>query len=101
MLNCNALTAETSADVLESSEAGMVHQKYLQLRHGLFIGFSLGLEKGCNCGKESSLWPSTIPRTALKCSLPGDKCLHPSGNLTVHHFVNYTHQHKVKEGKEY
>ena len=101
MLNCNVVIAETSDDVLECSKAGMVHQKYLQLRHGLFIGFRPDLEKGCNCRKESSLWPTAIPRAALMYSLPGDECLHPSGNLAVYHHVNYTHQHKVKEAKEY
>lgn len=65
MLNCNTVTAETSANLIGSSEAGMVHQKYLQWNHGLVIGYRLDLGKGCNFGKDSSLQPGAIPKEAL------------------------------------
>lgn len=65
MLNCNAVTAETSANLMGSFEVGLIHQKHLQLKHGLVIGFRLDLGKGCNLKKDSALWPSAIPKEAL------------------------------------
>lgn len=76
ILNCNTVTAETSANLIGSSEAGMVHQKYLQWNHGLVIGYRLDLGKGFNFEKDSSLQPGAIPKEALSNTptlIPGEQ----------------------------
>lgn len=65
MLNCNAVTTETSAHLMGNSEARTVHQSDLHLKRGLVIGYRLDLGQGCNFGKDSSLWPRAIPRESL------------------------------------
>lgn len=104
MLNYNAVTAETSANLMGSCEVGLIHQKHLQLKHGLVIGFRLDLGKGCNLRKDSSLWPSAIPKEALNSKeLSGAREPGSSSQweCAVHHGRTYTHQHKVKEAKKH
>lgn len=103
MLNCNAVTAETSANLTGSYEVGLIHQKHLQLKHGLVIGFRLDLGRGCNLGEDSPLWPSTIPKEALNSKElfgPGEPGSSSQWECAVHHHRTYAHQHKVKEAKE-
>lgn len=72
MLNCSAVTTETSANPMRSSELGMVHQKYLQLNHGLVMGFRLDLGKGnAILGKivpfgQSNSWRSVNGKTMAR-----------------------------------
>lgn len=101
MLNCN--TAETLANLIGSSEAGMVHQKYLQWNHGLATGFRLDLGKGCNFGNHSSLQPGAIPKEALSSKptlVPGEQVPPSQWECGMHHHIHYIHQHKIKEAKD-
>lgn len=104
MLNCNAVTAETSANLTGSYEVGLIHQKDPQLKHGLVIGIMLDLGKGCDLGKDSSLWPNTIPKEALnseELSGPGEPESSSQVEWAVYHHRTHIHQHKVKEAEEH
>lgn len=92
-MNCNAATAETAA--------GMAHQKYIQVRHSLVIGCRLDLGKGCNLGKDSSLWPSAIPRKAFKGKdtlAPGERVPSSQWNMAVPPYQPHTWT-QGKEGR--
>lgn len=65
MLNCDAVTTEASASAMRYPEAGMVHQKSLQLRHGFVNGFRLGLGKVETLGKITSLHEGQFLRKSL------------------------------------
>lgn len=65
MLNCNAVTTEASASIIGYSEAGMIHQKSLQLRHGVVIGFRLNLGRVGTLRKIASSGHGQFPGKCL------------------------------------
>lgn len=65
MLNCDKVTTEASASTMWYPEAGLVHQKSLQLRHGFVIGFRLDLGRVETLGKIISLGQQQFQRKCL------------------------------------